>query len=124
MKVFHGVLNSILFIMEVRRAQSVTASSSRPPTGFKRKNFCSSFFNDALKDPVLIFITITVVIGSFCLLSGLFLLCLVSKTIQDETSEAILLIVQLIFKKEVLQILLNLWSFIAVKFINSQSVSM
>ncbi|KAI9576698.1 uncharacterized protein LOC119642264 [Glossina fuscipes] len=83
--------------MEVGRVQPVSAVCSRPPTyeqscGFKQNSFCASFFNDALKDPVLIFITIAVVIGSFCLLSGLFLLCLVSKAIQDETSEAILLI--------------------------------
>uniref|UniRef100_A0A1B0BQA0 Uncharacterized protein n=1 Tax=Glossina palpalis gambiensis TaxID=67801 RepID=A0A1B0BQA0_9MUSC len=69
-----------------------TSSRGVDFNGFKQNSFCASFFNDALKDPVLIFITIAVVIGSFCLLSGLFLLCLVSKAIQDETSEAILLI--------------------------------
>lgn len=42
-------------------------------------------------DPVIILITLAVVIGSFCLLSGFFLLCVVSKAWQDETSEAILL---------------------------------
>jgi len=40
---------------------------------------------------VIILITLAVVVGSFCLLSGFILLCVVSKAWQDETSEAILL---------------------------------
>ncbi|KAI8128436.1 uncharacterized protein LOC111675749 [Lucilia cuprina] len=77
--------------MEIRR-EEVTLPTYEQSCGLPNKPLCSTFFNDALKDPILIFITIAVVIGSFCLLSGLFLLCLVSKTIQDEMSEAILLI--------------------------------
>ncbi|XP_061400202.1 uncharacterized protein [Musca autumnalis] len=77
--------------MEVRRVDCALPTYDQS-CGAPPKPLCSSFLNDALKDPILIFITIAVVIGSFCLLSGLFLLCLVSKTIQDETSEAILLI--------------------------------
>ncbi|XP_037819000.1 uncharacterized protein LOC119608606 [Lucilia sericata] len=77
--------------MEIRR-EEVTLPTYEQSCGLPSKPLCSTFFNDALKDPILIFITIAVVIGSFCLLSGLFLLCLVSKTIQDEMSEAILLI--------------------------------
>lgn len=46
----------------------------------------------ALSDPVLIVITLTAVVGSFCLLSGLIILCAVSKTPHDQTSEAILLL--------------------------------
>ncbi|XP_049308876.1 uncharacterized protein LOC105233074 isoform X1 [Bactrocera dorsalis] len=46
----------------------------------------------ALSDPVLIVITLTAVVGSFCLLSGLIILCAVSKTLHDQTSEAILLL--------------------------------
>lgn len=42
-------------------------------------------------DPAIILITLAVLIGSFCLLSGFVLLCAVSKAWQDETSEAILL---------------------------------
>ncbi|TDG46509.1 hypothetical protein AWZ03_007070 [Drosophila navojoa] len=42
-------------------------------------------------DPVIILITLTVLVGSFCLLSGFILLCVVSKAWQDDTSEAILL---------------------------------
>ncbi|KNC26608.1 hypothetical protein FF38_10016 [Lucilia cuprina] len=76
--------------MEIRREEVTLPTYEQ--SGLPNKPLCSTFFNDALKDPILIFITIAVVIGSFCLLSGLFLLCLVSKTIQDEMSEAILLI--------------------------------
>ncbi|CAD6998653.1 unnamed protein product [Ceratitis capitata] len=53
---------------------------------------CESFCDYALSDPVLIIITLTAVIGSFCLLSGLILLCAVSKSLHDQTSEAILLL--------------------------------
>ncbi|TMW44568.1 hypothetical protein DOY81_010352 [Sarcophaga bullata] len=78
--------------METRR-EEILLPTYEQSCGLPRKPLCSDFFNDALKDPILIFITIAVVIGSFCLLSGLFLLCLVSKTMQDDMSESILLIV-------------------------------
>ncbi|XP_037942092.1 uncharacterized protein LOC119675004 [Teleopsis dalmanni] len=53
---------------------------------------CQSVFATPLKDPLLIIITLTAVVGSFCLLSGLTLLCLFSRAINDEISETILLI--------------------------------
>ncbi|XP_060656498.1 uncharacterized protein LOC132791551 [Drosophila nasuta] len=60
----------------------------------KKDSLCQTLFPyKTLRepDPVIILITLAVVIGSFCLLSGFILLCVVSKAWQDETSEAILL---------------------------------
>ncbi|ALC41741.1 CG30080 [Drosophila busckii] len=60
----------------------------------RKSSLCQAFFPyKTLRepDPVIILITLAVVIGSFCLLSGFILLCAVSKAWQDETSEAILL---------------------------------
>lgn len=58
----------------------------------RKTSLCRTLFDyGPLNDPVIILITLAVVIGSFCLLSGFILLCVVSKAWQDETSEAILL---------------------------------
>ncbi|KAH8254102.1 hypothetical protein KR032_008419 [Drosophila birchii] len=58
----------------------------------RKTSLCRTLFDyGPLNDPVIILITLAVVVGSFCLLSGFILLCVVSKAWQDETSEAILL---------------------------------
>ncbi|XP_034141468.1 uncharacterized protein LOC117592071 [Drosophila guanche] len=58
----------------------------------RKRSLCHTLFAyRTLNDPVIILITLAVVVGSFCLLSGFILLCVVSKAWQDETSEAILL---------------------------------
>ncbi|XP_032589808.2 uncharacterized protein LOC6561062 [Drosophila grimshawi] len=60
----------------------------------KKASLCQTLFpNKTLRetDPAIILITLAVVVGSFCLLSGFILLCAVSKSWQDETSEAVLL---------------------------------
>ncbi|XP_030374111.1 uncharacterized protein LOC115623723 [Scaptodrosophila lebanonensis] len=57
-----------------------------------KRSLCRQLFAYTVSDPVIILITLAVVVGSFCLLSGFILLCMVSKAWQDETSEAILLI--------------------------------
>ncbi|KAL7736891.1 hypothetical protein ACLKA6_008770 [Drosophila palustris] len=70
------------------------AESCATSSDLKKNSLCQTLFAyNTLKepDPVIILITLAVVIGSFCLLSGFFLLCVVSKAWQDETSEAILL---------------------------------
>ncbi|KAH8283693.1 hypothetical protein KR018_012537 [Drosophila ironensis] len=62
------------------------------PTVTRKQSLCRTLFDyGQLNDPVIILITLAVVVGSFCLLSGFILLCMVSKAWQDETSEAILL---------------------------------
>ncbi|XP_064543433.1 uncharacterized protein LOC135431936 isoform X2 [Drosophila montana] len=70
-------------------AQSCSHSSDS-----KKASLCQALFpyktlNEP--DPITILITLAVLVGSFCLLSGFILLCVVSKAWQDETSEAILL---------------------------------
>ncbi|XP_022228467.2 uncharacterized protein LOC111078207 isoform X1 [Drosophila obscura] len=58
----------------------------------RKRSLCHTLFAyRTLNDPVIILITLAVAVGSFCLLSGFILLCVVSKAWQDETSEAILL---------------------------------
>ncbi|XP_032292415.1 uncharacterized protein [Drosophila virilis] len=60
----------------------------------KKASLCQALFpykTFSEPDPVTILITLAVLVGSFCLLSGFILLCVVSKAWQDETSEAILL---------------------------------
>ncbi|XP_055920847.1 uncharacterized protein LOC129952337 [Eupeodes corollae] len=44
------------------------------------------------KDPILVIITFAAIIGSFSLLCGFVLLCMVSKTLNNEVSEAVLLV--------------------------------
>ncbi|EDW73723.2 uncharacterized protein Dwil_GK19613 [Drosophila willistoni] len=62
-------------------------------TASHKRSWCQILFAyRTLNDPVIILITLAVLIGSFCLLSGFILLCMVSKAWQDEISEAILLI--------------------------------
>ncbi|XP_023176621.2 uncharacterized protein LOC111603325 [Drosophila hydei] len=63
-------------------------------TDSKRSSLCPLLFpykTPRSPDPVIILITLTVLVGSFCLLSGFILLCVVSKAWHDDTSEAILL---------------------------------
>ncbi|XP_011194565.1 uncharacterized protein LOC105219914 [Zeugodacus cucurbitae] len=76
-------------IMNIRRITEPYYSHSRETP---QHCFNHSSCDYALSDPVLIIITLTAVIGSFCLLSGLIILCAVSKTLHDQTSEAILLL--------------------------------
>ncbi|XP_020714831.1 uncharacterized protein LOC101448452 isoform X1 [Ceratitis capitata] len=76
-------------IMNIRRISAPYQAQIRET---QHRFVCESFCDYALSDPVLIIITLTAVIGSFCLLSGLILLCAVSKSLRDQTSEAILLL--------------------------------
>ncbi|KAL7736890.1 hypothetical protein ACLKA6_008770 [Drosophila palustris] len=88
--------NASSSVMENRSAPILPtyAESCATSSDLKKNSLCQTLFAyNTLKepDPVIILITLAVVIGSFCLLSGFFLLCVVSKAWQDETSEAILL---------------------------------
>ena len=65
---------------------SIICSDLEPNT------LCYAIFAYAMEDPILVVVTLVAVIGSFCLLSGLILLCMVSKTLNDPTSEGILLL--------------------------------
>ncbi|XP_050325750.1 uncharacterized protein LOC126756597 [Bactrocera neohumeralis] len=76
-------------IMNIRRIAESYCSHSRETS---QRCLNHSACDYALSDPVLIVITLTAVVGSFCLLSGLIILCAVSKTLHDQTSEAILLL--------------------------------
>ncbi|KAH8363702.1 hypothetical protein KR200_003148 [Drosophila serrata] len=80
--------------MECRAVPILPTYSQACGTYLPRKpSLCRTLFDyGPLNDPVIILITLAVVVGSFCLLSGFILLCVVSKAWQDETSEAILLI--------------------------------
>ncbi|XP_053966178.1 uncharacterized protein LOC128868293 [Anastrepha ludens] len=75
--------------MNIRRIPGIRYTQSGETA---QSSLSHSSCDYALSDPVLIIITLTALVGSFCLLSGLILLCAVSKTLHDQTSEAILLL--------------------------------
>ncbi|XP_017866853.1 PREDICTED: uncharacterized protein LOC108616275 [Drosophila arizonae] len=72
------------------RSVPILPTYAESSTDTKRTSLCP-YRKFKSPDPVIILITLTVLVGSFCLLSGFILLCVVSKAWQDATSEAILL---------------------------------
>ncbi|XP_055846846.1 uncharacterized protein LOC129912566 [Episyrphus balteatus] len=61
------------------------------PVKMQENSWCQHS-SQSFKDPILVIITFAAIIGSFSLLCGFVLLCVVSKTLNNEVSEAVLLV--------------------------------